>query len=447
MAKLPKEIKLTQHARMRLEERKDENVKYDTRNLMRSSCKWWGKDDLIKNSELYLHCLYVTRKSKQMGYITDGRIEVVYNRGTGVAITILEVKDKFLPVTQYIKPDILGQIQRKKEIRKMRRQAIGECVDCGQTDVEISIHGLCKKCNMRKANAKARGKIYIPYKDLTEEEKMKVDTMRQAQKEIQEKREEIEMPDLSDKPVIENYYQVKAEKDPSIAHIVMPTESEKEEKKEEPKKVNPLEDQENFVNILRNSGCEIPEGTLKEILDVLLATDKLKDIFMVIAKDENQQAILDLDQALNVIERKLQHDWEYNGFQEADDIKFKSFLTWRRVLKGAIFFWKKLYQTGILIELKRAWTAYTSDPTDKPVLSSDSDRITSKLKRYQITTETISTILNTRRPFTRIFYATSEEEAHDAFIKWLSERQLHENKSKTTVVELSTEGEDGRQQD
>jgi hypothetical protein len=106
MAILPKDIKLTQHARQRLEERKDINNKYNTKNIMRSNCKWYNKDDIIKGSDLYLHCLYVTRKSKQMGYLTDGDIEIIYNRHTGVAITVLEVKDKFLPVKQYLKASV-----------------------------------------------------------------------------------------------------------------------------------------------------------------------------------------------------------------------------------------------------------------------------------------------------------------------------------------------------
>ena len=89
MAKLPKEIKLTRHAQQRLEERKNSDTNYNTKNLMRSSCKWYGKDDLIQDSALYLHCLYVCRKSNQIGYITDGRIEVVYNKNTGVAITVM----------------------------------------------------------------------------------------------------------------------------------------------------------------------------------------------------------------------------------------------------------------------------------------------------------------------------------------------------------------------
>ena len=42
------------------------------------------------------------------------------------------------------------------------------------------------------------------------------------------------------------------------------------------------------------------------------------------------------------------------------------------------------------------------------------------------------------------FYAASKEEAYDKFVKWMAERQLHEDKSKTTIVELSSEGIDGR---
>lgn len=121
MAKLPKDIKLTRHAQQRLAERNTLNNIYNTKNLMRSSCKWYGKDDLIPESALYLHCLYVCRKSKQMGYITDGNIEVVYNKGTGVAITVMEVKEKFLPITQYIKPEYLKQIELKKEKKKMKK--------------------------------------------------------------------------------------------------------------------------------------------------------------------------------------------------------------------------------------------------------------------------------------------------------------------------------------
>ena len=33
------------------------------------------------------------------------------------------------------------------------------------------------------------------------------------------------------------------------------------------------------------------------------------------------------------------------------------------------------------------------------------------------------------------------------FVKWMADRQLHENKSKTTIVELQVEGEDGREKE
>ena len=45
--KLPKDMKLSPHARQRLLERKDVDIKYNTSNIMRSSVKWYGKDDLI----------------------------------------------------------------------------------------------------------------------------------------------------------------------------------------------------------------------------------------------------------------------------------------------------------------------------------------------------------------------------------------------------------------
>lgn len=442
MGKLPSEIKLTFHAIDRLKERNNANNYYNTKNLMKSNCKWYTKDDLIPQSALYLHCIYVCRKSKQMGYVTDGNIEVLYNKNTGVAITIMEVKEKFLPITQYIKPEVLEEIENRKVVRKMKKleRNIGECTDCGEKDVELMItgiyEGLCDTCRRRKQNCKSRGKIYVPYKDLSEDDKKRIDIFRcgQAKRKEEEKEIEVPVPDKSIK-VIENYYQAKAEQNPAIAHVV--------EIERPTTNINPLADPDSFINILRGCGCEIPQDTLKEVLNVLVSTDKLKEVFMTIAESDSQDAILDLEQALNVVERKLQHDWEYNGFQEADDIKFKGFLTWRRVLKGAIYFWKKLYQTNALIEMQRAWNAYTQDPNDKILLSGD--RINSTQKRYQITTDSISTIFNTRRPFTRIFYATSKDEAYKSFIKWMADRQLHEDKSKTTIVELKNEGEDGRE--
>ena len=448
MAKLPKDIKLTRHAQQRLAERNTLNNIYNTKNLMRSSCKWYGKDDLIPESALYLHCLYVCRKSKQMGYITDGNIEVVYNKGTGVAITIMEVKDKFLPITQYIKPEYLKQIELKKEKKKMKKTNIGICPDCGK-EAELTAQEICAKCKTRKANMKYRNKEYVPYINLSEEEKKKIDIRqitnskeyRQNHNKKEEVIEEIPIPEI---PIIENYYEVKATQNPAIAHVVeKPLISEKPDTfKIQSNKFDPLSDQQSFIAILRECGCTISEESLKETLNVLVATDKLKDILMTVAKDENQDTMLNLEHMLNVVEKKLQHNWEYNGFQEVDDIKFKGFLTWRRVLKGAIFFWKKLYQTNTIVEMKKAWDAYTADPNEKQLMAGD--RINSIQKRFQITTESISTIFNTRKPFTRIFYATSKEEAYEKFVKWMSERQLHENKSKTTIVELSQEGEDGR---
>ena len=448
MAKLPKEIKLTRHAQQRLTERNTLENMYNTKNLMRSSCKWYGKDDLIPESALYLHCLYVCRKSKQMGYITDGNIEVVYNKGTGVAITIMEVKEKFLPITQYIKPEYLKQIELKKEKKKMRKRTNGVCPDCGK-ETELTIQGICVKCKTRKANMKYRNKEYVPYINLSEEEKRKIDIRqitnskeyRENHNKKEEIIEEIPMPEI---PVIENYYEVKATQNPAIAHVVeKPIEKSIEKPAEEkPNKFDPLSDQRSFIAILRECGCTISEESLRETLDVLVSTDKLKEILMTVAKDENQDTMLNLEHMLNVVEKKLQHNWEYNGFQEADDIKFKGFLTWRRVLKGAIFFWKKLYQTNTIVEMKKAWDAYTADPNEKQLMAGD--RINSIQKRFQITTESISTIFNTRKPFTRIFYATSKEEAYEKFVKWMSERQLHENKNKTTIVELTQEGEDGR---
>lgn len=416
MANLPKDLKLTLHAQERLEQRKDNIYMYNTKNLMRSNCKWYNLDDLIPQSKLYLHARYTCRKSKsELRYLTNGEIEIIYNKKTGIGVTVLEVKDKFKPIQQYLKPSVLEMIEIRKEnkMRKKSEPKISICIDCGREE-EVNFENLCKQCKTRKINCKARGKEYVPYLQLSKHEQAVIDSRRKGQNKKLEKGQAI-------------------------------VETKKEEVKTPEVKVNvstqlnPLVDQLSFINILREHGCDIPEENLKDVLDVLVATDKLKDIFMTIAKSDNQDAMLNLEQALNVVERKLQHNWEFNGFQEADDIKFKGFLTWRRVLKGAIFFWKKLYQTNTLIELQRTWNAYTQDPNDKILLAGD--RINSTQKRYQITTESISTIFNTRRPFTRVFFATSKEDAHDKFVKWMAERQLHEDKSKTIIVELSNEGE------
>lgn len=424
--KLPKDMKLSPHARQRLIERKDVNMKYNMNNIMRSSVKWYGKDDLIYDCALYRHCCYTTRKSNQIGYITDGDIEIIYNKGTHVAITVLEVKDKFKPITQFIKPELLRLREIKKERRKMETE-LKICVDCGKEVEEVNTHGVCVRCTRRKANMKARGKAYIRYLDLTDEEKWRIDRAIEGQTKRHEKPVEPE-PELT-VPDNDSYYSSKANATEIEVHPMM---------KPIQKAFNPLSDQDSFIRILRECGCEIPDESLEDVLDVLTNTDKLKNIFMVIAKSTSQQAMLDLEQALNVVERKLQHDWEFNGFQEADDIKFKGFLTWRRVLKGAIFFWKKLYQTNTIIEMQRAWNAYTQDPNDKILLAGD--RIDSTMKRFQITTDSISTIFNTRRPFTRVFYATDKNVAYNMFKQWMADRNLHEDPKKTTIVELQNDG-------
>lgn len=128
MSNLPGKLKLTRHAQQRLKERKKTDIYYDTKNLVRSSCKWYTKDDLIKDSNLYLHCLYVCRKSSQMCWITNGEVEALYNKGAGVVITIMNVKDKFLPITKYIKPERLEQMSRKKTNNEWQDFKIGYCL-------------------------------------------------------------------------------------------------------------------------------------------------------------------------------------------------------------------------------------------------------------------------------------------------------------------------------
>lgn len=442
MSILPKEIKLTLHAQQRLEERKG-SEKYNTKNLMKSSCKWYGKDDLIKESSLYIHCMYVCRKAKnKMGYLTDGNIEVLYDKNAKVAITILEVKDKFKPITQYIKPEYLKEIELKKEKKKMRKkiELEGVCPDCGKEVTNITSQGICVKCRTRKANAKHRQKEYIPYINLSAEEKAKIDSMQVSNsRKHEEIKEEVLEPVLEMKvPDNETYYQAKATQSPVPMRTVANTKVTIE------KTIDPLSDQFSFISILKECGCDISEEDLKQLLDVLVATDKLKDILMKVADDTIQDTMLNLEQVLPTAERKLQYNWECNGFQEVDDIKFKGFLTWRRMLKGAMYFWKKLYQTNTLVELKKTWESYITNMTNPPMNNQNEKIVTVQQKRYQITTESISTIYNTKRPFTRVFYAASKEEAYDKFVKWMAERQLHEDKNKTTIVELSSEGIDGR---
>lgn len=442
MAILPKEIKLTLHAQQRLFERKGVE-KYNTKNLMKSACKWYGKDDLIPESSLYIHCLYVCRKARnKMGYMTDGNIEVLYDKNANVAITILEVKDKFKPITQYIKPEYLKEIELKKERKKMKKVTteIGVCPDCGKENVELT-SGICLQCRTRKANMKHRGKEYIPYINLSKEEKAKIDSRRLVNSKAyreEKKRKEEEPPIELKVPDNETYYQSKATQVPVLMHpITKPNVSNNTVPVE--KIIDPLSDQFSFISILKEYDCPIPEDDLKNLLDVLVGVDKLKDVLMKIATNVSQETVLDFEKLLPVIEKKLQYNWECNGFQEVDDIKFKGFLTWRRMLKGSIFLWKKLYQTNTIIELQKVWNSYINMITNPNI-----ENQTMSQKKFQITTESISTIFNTRRPFTRVFFAPTKEEAYSQFTKWMSDRQLHEDKSKTTIVELSNDGEDGR---
>lgn len=104
MIELPEIIKLSPHARQRLFERKNKDIAYNVHDIMKSDTKWYKKENLIYNCGLYRHCCYTTRKSNQIDCITNGDIEIIYNKDTYVAITVLDVKDKFKPISQYIKP-------------------------------------------------------------------------------------------------------------------------------------------------------------------------------------------------------------------------------------------------------------------------------------------------------------------------------------------------------
>jgi ribosomal protein L37AE/L43A len=82
---------------------------------------------------------------------------------------------------------VLKQIEDRKVVRKMRKleRNIGDCPDCGKKEVELMrsgvYEGLCDTCKRRKQNAKARGKEYIPYNDLSDEDKRRVDVFQEAQ--------------------------------------------------------------------------------------------------------------------------------------------------------------------------------------------------------------------------------------------------------------------------
>lgn len=417
---LPKELKLSPHAKERLMERKDADVKYNIRNLMRSSIKWYNKDDLIFDSALYRHCCYTTRQSKQVGYITDGIIEVIYDKSTHVVITILAVKDKFKPITQYIKPD---RINKKKENNMKTELKPIICTDCGKEVENINNHGVCTKCARRKTNMKSKGKVYIKYLDLSEEEKRRIDKAIEGQAK-RHKKVIVEEPEpVLTIPNNENYYISKANQTEIETHeMIKPIQ----------KLLDPLSDVKTFIKILQDNDCTIPEENLTDLLNVLINTNRLKSIFEAVTKVDSQQMMLNLEQTLTDTEKKLQDQWETNGFQKIDDIKFKGFLTWRRMLKDALCFWKNLYQTNTIKTIQNAWgDGVSNTDTVVPIEKSESDT-----KRFQITTDSISTIFNTRRPFSRVFYATDKEKAYDMFKQWMSDRNLHEDTKKTTIVEL-----------
>ena len=73
--------------------------------------------------------------------MTDGDIEIIYNKGTHVAITILEVKDKFKPISQFIKPEILKNKENKKKMKETKTKL---CLDCGK---ESEVNKLSSKVN------------------------------------------------------------------------------------------------------------------------------------------------------------------------------------------------------------------------------------------------------------------------------------------------------------
>lgn len=121
MEKLPSEIKLSKHARKRIEERNQTGYKYNTKNLMKSGCKWYGKDDFIVNSPFYLRYIKLCGSSNNRRYITDGNIEVLYNASSNIVITILNVDKIFLPVDKYIRPEILERMMMKKAEKKNKK--------------------------------------------------------------------------------------------------------------------------------------------------------------------------------------------------------------------------------------------------------------------------------------------------------------------------------------
>lgn len=411
---LPITMKLTEHARQRLLQRKSSYDYYNLDDLMKSGCRWYTKEDFIQNSGLYCHCSYVCRKAHKMKYITDGKIEVIYDSNTEVALTVMEVKEKFLPITKFLRPELLQENKEKGGTENMNMKN-KVCSDCGEIVEKLTTTGICYKCDQRKSNASHRGKTYIPIRCLSEQEQSKILAMRRAQALLHEAKAK----DIT-----------KSETAPidTSANTI---------------KVSKIEDKDVDINeILKKYGYTISNTEFDEATNVLnniYTTETLLEKLLAdIINEKIKTTIFTLDQAIEVIEKKLQYEWENADFNDTDTKTFKNFLKWRRTIKTAIMFWKKLYQSSAVADINKLITE-TKDTTNNDVAGDTTDTATSTadtLRRYQITTETYSTILNTRKSFTRVFRAKTKGEAYMDFKKWLADRQLHENEKKTSIIEL-----------
>ena len=121
MDNIPKKVKMSRHAKLRLEERKQIENLYRKKHIIDSPCIWYKKEDFIVDSAYYRHCCYICRKSKDLSCITDGRIEIIFNKNTKVVVTILRVKEKFLPITQFLienKTEKYNIVQRSEPKKK-----------------------------------------------------------------------------------------------------------------------------------------------------------------------------------------------------------------------------------------------------------------------------------------------------------------------------------------
>lgn len=136
MRNLPSKLKLTRHARVRIEERTEAKNNYYTKDLLKSPCRWYTQDELIKDSRLYKRSLYVCRKSKQFRYITDGELEIVYNKSTGIVITVLQFKEKFKPFMQFVKPELIKSQNLKIDYMDKQHLIISELCSFIKQEIE-----------------------------------------------------------------------------------------------------------------------------------------------------------------------------------------------------------------------------------------------------------------------------------------------------------------------